>query len=429
LRASAKLSMRIRAITGACSFHLPRMRESLKLFPSIFFVEMRPSPLHLTHTIDRGDWLEDQQHGFGLQWRSSGQMYVGQWSDNKENGCGVFINTLKRPSLYNPHSGLTIFVGTFKNGCPLSGLLIECADHKDLTPEDFKANFGVLEEEARVTGEAGEKAGWEEGKIDFWKKMMSKRIRNYQVEYDGSCAFWQSPLPLKQIGLFNLRTKLCEHVAIKWNGKLTNKKSLESLWFTWTPNPETDSKKGEKSLCFTCTPKTETDSKKGAKKEKKSLCFTCTPTLCFTCTPKPKTDSKKGAEKEKKLPSPPAGADSDDKEEEDATVLEPQKPAEPAKLKTFESFLFLGVCVRNEQGLFPCPLIGTQKMLPATEPDKLGLLDGTDLPANLFEFEAMYDGRVWINDDPIPSRLESVKEYSIGTKNGENQARVLLCAT
>jgi hypothetical protein len=300
-------------------------------------------------------------------------MYVGQWSDNKENGWGVFINTLKRPSPYNPRSGQTIFVGTFKNGCPLSGLLIECADYKDLTPEDFKANFGVLEEEARVTGEAGEKAGWAEESTKRWKKLQECKVRNFQVEYDGSCAFWQVPVPLKQIGLFNLRTKLCEHVAVKWNGKLTDKKALEHWWYAWKPKPETDAEKD-------------------AKKKKK-----------------------------------PDNADKKVDDGNDKSVLQSSKPREPEKVKTFESFLFLGVCVRNEQGQFPCPLTGTQKMLPANEPGCQGTNDVCNLTPELFEFEAIYNGKVWIADNPPPIRLESVREYPISTSSGARGLSFFYC--
>lgn len=322
-------------------------------------------PPTLTRTLCRGQFAKDQQHGFGLQWRNSGQMYIGQWSNNRENGLGVHFKMHSLPSLYNPRAGQALFVGTFKNGCPLSGLLIECEDYKALTPNDFTPKFSLPAGQNKGAEEGAEEPGWEEKRADYWSGLLGQKIRNYEVEYDGGSAFWQSPVPLKQSGLFDMRGKLCEHEPAKCSGKLTDKRSLEAWWFSRTlvPNPDEAAKK-----------------------------------------------------KKAKAPKSPNG---DDEDEEDAADRPPPPPPEPEKLKTFEHFLFLGTCVRNAKGLFPCPLSGIQKMLPATEPGGSGAADGGKMPPDLFEFEVAYTGKVWIGDNPSPEGQTSAKKYLIPA-SGEN---------
>ena len=310
----------------------------------------------------RGQWAKDVQHGFGLQWRHSGQMYIGAWRDNKEHGAGVHFQMRGARSLYNPHSGQSLFVGAFSNGCPLAGLLIECEDYKALTLSDFAPQFSLPAAGRRGLEEAMEEPGWEGKRTDYWRGLLGQRIRNYEVEYDGGSALWQSPVPLTQSGLFSLRTKLCEHVATKSSGKLTDANSLTTWWYSLTPKPE------------------------------------------------PAASAKKKASE---------SLEGDDKGDGDEARLPAPSPPEPDTLKTYEHFLFLGTCVRNAQGLFPCPVSGLQKMLPATEPGGSGLSDGSKIGKDLFEFEVSFNGKVWISDNPIPEMQRTCKEYRISDSGGE----------
>ena len=305
---------------------------------------------------DRGQWLGDQHHGFGVQWRQSGQMYCGQWVHNVQSGFGIHVDTRVPPSPYNPHLRQSLFVGAFRKGCPLSGWLVECEDYRTLTTEDFGADLVDESKSCKVDESKSCKVDAAGGRkvqgID-WKSLQERKARTYEVEYDGTSAFWQSPVPLKKAGLFDFRTRLCEHAVPKRAKKLTDPKSLEEMWYAWVPDPDAP------------LPASATERDQEGSNEQ------------------PDHSNAKGDQ----LPS------QKDFTEPDFT-----------KETTFESFRFLGKCVRNGAGRFPCPLEGKQKMLPS---DTTGSLDGQD------EFDVEYDGRVWIVDGPAPTAFRARREYLI----------------
>jgi hypothetical protein len=283
-------------------------------------------------------------------------MYCGQWSHNLEDGLGVYFNRHSAPSPYNPHSRQVLFIGTFKKGCPTSGLLVECEDLAELAAENLcfsDAEHAGMERDSAHTGSqcSFDTKATGDQTID-WKALRAKRTRVYEVEFDGGSAMWQSPVPLRKTGLFNMRTKLCEYAVTKCGRKLTDKKSREEWWYAWTT--EAESKESEKTA---------------------------------------------GGEKAGKPEVAHGG------EEDEPTVLPANKREKPMKEKTFENFLFFGTCVRNAQGQFPCPRIGRQKMLPAAT--------GVDMVDGLMEFEAQYNGQVWINDHPAPTVFKTEEEYLI----------------
>ena len=309
-------------------------------------------------------------------------MYLGQWSRGKEDGWGAHFCPRIAPTRHNPRARQALFVGTFRSGCPLEGLLVECEDASNLCAEDFHigssawpAGAGNTASAPSVcsrsvagnsiegrslkssmkqtdsftdggtydsTGDAEE----EEVPTD-WQALQARNVRAYSVCYDGSAAFWQSPVPCKQSGLFDMRVKLCEQEAESWDRRLDAPKSLQKWWYSWSPKPL------------------------------------------------PETTEKASA------PGPIDGS-----------------PAEPApkvllSIETFESFLFLGLCVRNRDGEFPCPKQGVLKMLPPIGPGTLGTLGVYAANPELLEFEASFDGRVGLADNPSPLDLHGVKEFEI----------------
>ena len=86
-------------------------------------------------------------------------------------------------------------------------------------------------------------------------------------------------------------------------------------------------------------------------------------------------------------------------------------------LTTYERFLFLGECVRNRHGLFPCPKAGALKLLPAAAParrdDPAVYLGGDALAPGLWEFRARFDGHVSAAYHPVPEEIRSEALYPL----------------
>ena len=226
------------------------------------------------NSSDRGDWADDQQHGYGVQRWTSGAVYCGQWDRNKENGWGAYFLPCNPTSPHNPYNTQMIFLGRFQNGCPTDGLVIECSDFRELNTESFT----IKQCEAAA---------------------IDQICRVYDVTYDGVTAFWQSPVPEKKRGLFDLKIKLCEHEMSRVDRSLAHRRSLEEIWFKWIPNPKKEKKDNTKTI---------------------------------------------------------AGGDEDDDKNAD---VETPVPKEAPKHVTFEEFYFHGTCVRDKKGQFPCPTDGT----------------------------------------------------------------------
>ncbi len=173
----------------------------------------------LNHSWPRGDWVDDQQHGFGAQRWSSGAVYCGTWDHNTVDGWGAYFCPRNTPTPHNPHSEQMIFLGYFQNGCPTDGLVIECTDFRELTAENF-----TTQHETTI------------------QDISAQPYRVYDVSYDGVSAFWQLPIPKRKIGLFDLKFKLCEYEVRRVDRPLTHKRSLEEIWYKWIPNPNKEKK-------------------------------------------------------------------------------------------------------------------------------------------------------------------------------------------
>jgi hypothetical protein len=169
----------------------------------------------ISNRMFRGAWLEDQQHGYGVQRWSSGAIYCGKWYCNKEDGWGAYFCPSNTPSEQNPHSAQMLFLGEFQNGCPKDGMVIECMDFRKLQLESFAMQHGADA-----------------------KDIHAQTFRVYEVSYDGVSAFWQLPVPKRKRGLFNLKFKTCDFELQKIERPLGHKRSLEEIWYKWMPKPK-----------------------------------------------------------------------------------------------------------------------------------------------------------------------------------------------
>ena len=98
-------------------------------------------------------------------------------------------------------------------------------------------------------------------------------------------------------------------------------------------------------------------------------------------------------------------------------------------LTTYERFLFLGECVRNRHGLFPCPKAGALKLLPAAAParrdDPAVYLGGDALAPGLWEFRARFDGHVSAAYHPVPEEIRSEALYPLAPAPGSKGATLM----
>ena len=287
------------------------------------------------------------------------------------------MSSLLQPTSHNPHARRSLFLGSFRSGCPQLGLLVEFDDAGALTVDDFSPDridmFRTdIHKPNSTDGTSGAKSEATTQRQQHWQVLLAQKARTYHVTYDGSTAFWQTPVPLKMWGLFDVQRRLSEFEVREWVGGLNSAKALEAWWYRWTPMLQAD-------IVMVGANKNR---QPGDGREAK-------PVAAFMPPPLPKS-------------------------------------------RLHERFYFLGLCVRNRAGLFPCPAHGVMKMRPATWPqpsENIGRLpfavraesEGGVLEMLLPEFKITFDESVCFSENPSPHTMVGEMRFDLPAGNISSQ--------